>query len=110
MPRIDLDTRKLIVHNWCTEKNISYRKLAKRYQVSPESVRNIITKYGNKCSVKDLPKFGRKKGASDPKLEAKIVRSISENPSMSIRDLAKKCRTSVNMIQRTRERNGLKTY
>lgn len=110
MARINLDVRKKIVHNYCTEKNISYRKLAKRYNISPNSVKNIIIKFGNTCNVENLPKCGRKKGPANLKLEAKILALMNKNKSMSVRDLAKRASTSVGMIQRVKHRHNLKTY
>lgn len=110
MARITVDVRKKIVHNYCTENNISYRKLAKRYKVSPNAVKNIIIKFGNTCSLKDMPKSGRKKGPNNAKLESKILILINKNKSMSVRDLAKKGGTSASMIQRVKQRHNLKTY
>jgi len=62
MPRIEEHVRQKIVHNYCTENGVSYRNLAKHYKVSVNSVKNIIIKFGETCSLKDLPKTGRKKG------------------------------------------------
>lgn len=110
MARIEEEVRKKIVHTYCAEKNISYRQLAKRYKVSVNAVKNIIVKYGDTCSIKDLPKSGRKKGAKDVKVEKNVLTLIDKNKSMSVRDLAKKARTSVSMIQRIKGRNNMKTY
>ena len=110
MPRISLTVRKKILYTYCTEKNVSYRQLAKRFKVSDKSVKNIVLRYGEHCVLSDLPKSGRKKGARDPKLERRLVQLIMRNPTTSIRDLASKGKTTVGMIQRVKRRNNLKTY
>ena len=110
MPRISLNVRKQILYTYCTEKDISFRQLAKRFKVSDKSVKNIVTRYGEHCVLSDLPKSGRKKGARDPKLERRLVELIMRNPTTSIRDLASKGKTTVGMIQRVKRRNNLKTY
>ena len=110
MPRISLALRKEILYTYGTEKNISYRQVAKRYKVSDKSVKNIVERYGEHYTLSDMPKSGRKKGARDPKLEEKLVQLINKNPTMSLRDLAVKGKTTVGMIQRVKRRNNLKTY
>jgi transposase len=110
MVRIDLETRKKILHTWCTEKGVTYNQIAKRFKVHHTSVKNIIDKYGNESSLKDLPRSGRKPGSSKPQLDAKVVTHIKRNRSVSTRDLAKKFKTSIGMIQRIKARNSLKTY
>ena len=44
MPRIEEHVRQKIVHTFCTENGISYRQLAKRYNISDKSVKNIIVR------------------------------------------------------------------
>ena len=66
MPRIEEHVRQKIVHTFCTEKGISYSKLAKRYNISDKSVKNIIVMYGNTCSIKDLKKKWQKKWCKGP--------------------------------------------
>lgn len=110
MSRIEFETKKKILHTWCTEKGITYNRIAKRFKVHPISVKRIIEKFGNECSLKDLPRSGRKPGPSNPGLDQKVVNYIQKNKSASTRDLAKKFKTSIGMIQRIKHRHNLKTY
>lgn len=110
MSRIEFETKKKILHTWCTEKGVTYNQIAKRVNVHPASVKRIIEKFGKECSLKDLPRSGRKPGSSNPDLDQKVVDYIQRNKSASTRDLAKKFRTSIGMIQRIKRRNDLKTY
>lgn len=89
---------------------MNYYQIAKRVNVHPASVKRIIEKFGTELSFEDLPRSGRKPGSSDPKLDRKVVDYIRHDRSASIRDLAKKFRTSVGMIQRIKKRNDLRTY
>lgn len=110
MARIDIETKKKILHTWCTEKGVTYNQIAKRFKVHHTSVKNVIHKYGEELSLKDLPRTGRKPGPSEPKLDDKVVAYIRRHRSASTRDLAKKFKTSIGMIQRIKVRNSLKTY
>lgn len=109
MPHIDLKVRKDIVQMWCTIQGISYRCIAKRMNVSPNAVKNIIIKFGEHATLDDLPNRGRKKGPTNKKLDLKICRLNKENRSMSVRDLAKIAKTSKSTVQRTKDRNNMKT-
>lgn len=110
MSRIDLETRKKILHTWCSERGVTYNEIAKRVKVHHTSVKNIIEKFGKTLSMKDLPRSGRKTGPSQPGRDLKVVEYIRKNPSASTRDLAKQFNTSIGMIQRIKVRNSLKTY
>lgn len=98
MPRINENIRKQIVHNFCTEKGVSYRILAKRYGVCVNSIKNIIIKFGNHGTILDLKKSGRKKGPRNPKLESKVINALNTYKLMSVRDLAKKTGTKESMV------------
>lgn len=108
MSRIQIEVREEILHTWCTVKGITFNQIAKRVGVAPASVKAIIEKFGMHHTLTDLPRSGRKPGASDPKLDKYVVKLINQNKSISMRDLAKKAGTSYGMIQRIKRRYGLK--
>lgn len=110
MSRIELETKKKVLHIWCTEKGVTFNQIAKRTKICPESVKRIIEKFGNECTLRDLPRSGRRPGPSNPELDQKVVNYILKNRSASIRDLAKKFKTTIGMIQRIKRRHDLKTY
>jgi len=83
MPRISHEKRKLIVQTWCTMKGISLRRLAKMYKVSVNGAKKIIIKFGEHHTLQDMPGRGRKKGAANLKSEAKIVKLLTNNKSIS---------------------------
>lgn len=86
------------------------RKLAKAEGVSVHAVQNAIKRFGMYNTLKDLPGRGRKPGPSKPNLDKKICRQFERKKELSIRDCAKKCGTSIGMVQRAKERNSLKAY
>jgi len=110
MPRISHEKRKLIVQTWCTMKGISLRQLAKMYKVSVNGAKKIIIKFGEHHTLQDMPGRGRKKGAANLKSEAKIVKLLTNNKSISVRDVAKKVGVSIANVQKTKERHNMKTY
>lgn len=110
MGRIILEVRKNILDDWCKLKNMTFRKLAKKYKVSPSGVHKLIKKFGETTVLQDLPKSGRKRGTWDSALEKKVMRMFLQKPSLSVRDAAKKANTSPSTIQRIKLRCNLKTY
>ncbi|XP_047993581.1 uncharacterized protein LOC125240438 [Leguminivora glycinivorella] len=104
------EQRKRIVDKYVREKGISMRMIAKIEKVSRSAVFNAIKKYGQDLSFKDKPKSGRKIGSHNRNLDSKICRKIKTSPNASIRDVAKKCKTTVGMVQRAKKRNNLRTY
>lgn len=110
MGRINLETRKKILDDWCQIKGITMRKLAKKYKFSPAGIHKLIIKFGNTFSLEDMPKSGRKQGPWDLALQKKVVRMFLQNPTLSVRDAAKKAKTSPSMIHRIKKRCNLKTY
>lgn len=110
MGRIKLEVRKNILDDWCKNKGMTLRKLAKKYNVSPAGVHKLINKFGTTVTLEDLPKSGRKRGPSDPELQKRVVQMFNRKPSLSVRDAARKAKTSIGMIQRIKKRCNLKTY
>lgn len=104
------EKRKSIVDKWCTIIGITLRKLAKLENVSVGAVRTAIKKYGQEFTFNDTQKSGRKPGPSNPILKKKIEKAYKQNPERSVRDIAKKLGTSAGMVQRSKQRNNLKTY
>lgn len=104
------EKRKSIVTKYCTETGLSMRDLAKQEGVSLHAVQNAINRFGTHYTLKDLPGRGRKAGPSNPELDKKICKAFERKKEVSIRDCAKKCGTSIGMVQRAKARNSLKTY
>jgi transposase len=110
MKGLSEEKRKTIVTKYCSEPSLTMRKLAKQEGVSICAVQNAIARYGKHNTLRDLPGRGRKVGASKPALDKKICQQFERKKDMSVRDCAKKCGTSIGMVQRAKARNSLKTY
>lgn len=104
------EKRQSIISKWCTDKDITYRKLAKDEGVSVHAVQNTIKRFGENYTLNDLPGRGRKPGPSRPKLDEKICKLFASKKGLSVRDCANKACTSIGMVQRAKKRNDLKTY
>lgn len=98
MARISLDTRRLILQKWCKE-GLSYGELAKIGKCSKSAVFKIIKKYGEECTVADLPKSRRRSGPADPAIDEKGVKLLTSEQSYSVREIARKLRVSVGTVQ-----------
>lgn len=110
MRGLSIEQRQRIVNKYGSVKNISMRKLAKEEGVSFCAVQNTIKRFGQYYSLEDLPGRGKKPGATRQDLEKKIVQQFAKKKGISVRDCAKKCGTSIGMVQRAKQRNSLKTY
>lgn len=104
------EKRQAIVDRWCTQKGLTYRKLAKLEGVSVCAVFNAINKYAQDLTFHDKPKSGRKPGSTNKKLEQKICKEYSKKKEASVRDIARKLGTSIGTVQRTKQKFNLKTY
>lgn len=89
---------------------MTMRKIAEKEGVSLKAVYSTIKRFGMNHTFKDLPGRGRKRGPLHPNLDKKICEQFARNKGISIRDCAKKCQTSLAMVQRAKERNMLVTY
>lgn len=89
--------------------NFTQRKIAKFSGFSLSSVEKAIRKYELNLPCVKKPKPRRKKGPADPALEKRVVEMIELGINDSIRDLARKCKTSKSNIQRIKTRNGYNT-
>ena len=80
--------------------------------MSEKAVRNAINKYGGQLTFDYREKSGRKSGSSDPKLDKKVTLLYQKNPEMCTRDMAKKVRCSLSMVQRIKKccKSVLKWY
>ena len=110
MKGLDVSTRKNILKDFTTEKGLTTRKLAKRYNVCHTTIENTIKRFGESLTVKDMPGRGRKPGPCDPEIDTKVCRLFSKCPALSIRDAAKKLGCTSSMVKRVKDRNGLKSY
>lgn len=105
-----LERRKIVIDKWLENTDRPTSLIAKDLKMARSSVKSIIDKHVECLSIARKPGSGRKSGPSDPKLHRKVVRTIRANRSMSQRDLAKKCGTSQRLIQKTMQREGMKSY
>lgn len=110
MKGLSEEERKSIIIKYCKNPGLPLRKLAKQEGVSVHAVRNAIDRFGKHNTLKDLPGRGRKRAPSNPDLDKKICNTFQRKKEISIRDCAKKCGTSLAMVQRAKARNFLKTY
>lgn len=104
------EQRKRIVHKWCTVSGLSLRKLAKEEGVSVGAVQTAIRKYGESCTFEDAPRRGRKPGPVNPAIDRKIKDRFKQNPSASVRDVAKFVGTSATNVMRAKKRLQLETH
>lgn len=79
-------------------------------KIPPATVYDTIIRYGETNSFKDKPGRGRKVGSYNKKIDKSVTTTLVKNKSMSVRDIAKKCKTTKSTVQDIKRRHGLKTY
>lgn len=109
MAPISCEIRKLILHEWVHNK-LSYRRLAKKFNCSKTGVEKIIRKFGEHCTLENLPKNRSKKGAVNSKKEQIVLNLLMNKKTVSVREIARKARVSVGTVQNIKSRHGIKTY
>lgn len=102
--------RVKILHEHEKNPGTSYSQIAKLCRTSKSNVCKTIQRFKNGYSIKSKPKTGRPKGPANKQLEARVLKTLRANRSMSVRDVAKKHGTTKDFVQRTKKRNNLKSF
>lgn len=90
--------------------HMSYKKLASEVRVSYFLARRVALRFKEEGTVKDKARSGRPKHSVNKQLERRVIGFIERNPNMSIRDIAKKAKTSHQQVINIKKRNNIKTY
>lgn len=106
----ELENRKKILHRKNENPELSGSAIAKILKLDKSTVCRVIKRYNETLTVERAVGSGRKPGPIDKKLSERVIRSIKNNPSQSLRDQAKKFKTSKSNIQKIRLRHGLKAF
>lgn len=106
----EYEKRKLIVHKYVENPSRSGSSIAKELKLSKSTVNKVINRYKQSLSVDRKPGSGGKPGSRDKKLDLKVMKSLTNNPGLSIRDQGKKFGTSASNIVNIRLRNGHRSY
>jgi hypothetical protein len=104
------ERRQLIISKWLENTQRPSHFIAKELKIPRKTIDNVIKRYLETLTTARKAGSGAKAGTRDKKLSKKIVNIIKKNRSMSVRDVAKKCRTTSKTVQRVKRREGLKTY
>ena len=110
MKPLSISVRKEILHKYQTEKGLSFKKLAQEMNVSVGAIQNTIKRYKEHRTLDDLPGRGRKHGLATPELNRKLCSLYASNPSISVREAAKKLQTSIGTVCKLKRMNNLKPY
>lgn len=100
----------MIVHKWNENPSLSGSSIAKSLKLPKSTVNKVIKRYKESLTVDQAPGRGRKPGPVDKKLTQKVLKSLKNNPGLSIRDQAKKFKTSASNVFNIRSRLGYKPY
>lgn len=106
----EIETRSTIVKLFHDNPTYTYGKIAKLAKVTRKTGSKVIRNFKSNLSVQRKEGSGLIKGFRTKKLDKKVVDVIEKLPSISTRDIAKKCKTLPAMIQRIKARNNLKTF
>lgn len=106
---MELNNRKKIVHKYLQNPSQSYSSIAESLKLPKTTVYCVIKRFIGSSSV-DRRKKKSKATPGNAQLVSKVVRSMKQNPGLSLRQRAKRFGTSYEMVRRIQENKGFKTY
>jgi transposase len=110
MGPLEKERRETIVHEHLQNPDLSVRKLAKKINLPKSTVSDVLNRFRQGLSVERKPGSGKNTPVQDKKCDKKVVNYFKKNPSISVRDVAKKVKKSPTYIQQVKKRSGLKSY
>lgn len=100
----------MILHTLKENPSYSGSDIARVLKLCPQTVNRVIKRFNESLTIERAPGSGKKPGPVDKILSQKVIRSIKSNPGLSLRDQAKKFKTSKSNIANIRSRHGLKSF
>ena len=104
------DVREKIIHKYLQNPNSSYNSIAKSLQIHPYTVSHVIQRFSQTKLIKRKSGGGRKEGFKDIKLVRKLVNSFKNNPSLSLKELAKIYGFSLSFVAKVRNKHGFHSF
>ena len=104
------ERRQVIISKWLENPQRANHFIAKELKFPRSTVDLVLNRYFETLTTSRKPGTGRKVGSHDEKLGKKVVAAIKAKRCMSVRDVGKKCRTTPKLVQKTKQRKGMKTH
>ncbi|KAF2894982.1 hypothetical protein ILUMI_11215 [Ignelater luminosus] len=105
-----LEIRKRIIYKYQENINASYAHIARELKLSRKRVRDVIIRFNERLTYEKQDGSGRKNGLLDKELEKKVGGAYKVNPSVSLRRMAQRFKTSRTTVQKIKRNNNLKTF
>ena len=109
MPK-ELESRKVIVHKYLENTNVSRRMIAKSLNLPQSTVNRTINRFLDSQSIDRKQGSGGARVSTDKKVLTNIRRSFEQNPGLSDRDRAKRYSKSRSFVQKLRQKLGYRSY
>lgn len=103
------ETLKKHLHKFNKNPNFSGSSIAQILKLPKSTVNYVIKRYNDFLTFDQAPGRGRKVGPVDNFWTQKVLKSIRNNPGLSIRDQTKKFKTSASNNFNIRSRHGYKS-
>lgn len=89
---------------------ISAKKVATELKTCTKTVQRVLKRFRETGGIRRRPGSGRKPGFVNKNIEKKIITALQKKPTLSVRDLGKKFKTSKSTVQRVKRNNSIKTF
>lgn len=99
-----------ILYKYVQYGDNSTKKVALELNTSIRTVQRVLKRFRETGGIRRQPGSGRKRGFVDKKIEKKVIAALQRKPTLSVRDLAKKCKTSKSTIQRVKKNSHIKSF
>lgn len=102
--------REKILHKRLEYPGWSALRIAKDLKLPKSTVYDVLNRFKGTLTVERKPGSGGKKGARDPELEKRVLRSLDNSPGLFDNQRAEKLKTTRNIVRQVKKRHGYKSF
>ncbi|XP_055615271.1 uncharacterized protein LOC129761456 isoform X3 [Toxorhynchites rutilus septentrionalis] len=104
------ERRELILRTHFENPELSHRDIGKMLGIVQSTVSRVLKRYFKNLTIDRKVKNGKNGCSVSEKDHKRVVKPFRRDPTSSVRDVANKLNLSSSFVQRTKQREGLRTY
>lgn len=102
--------REKILHKSVENPSMSHHDIAKSLGVPRSTVSSVLKRFRDRLTLDRKPGSGGKRNDNFKNQRNAVLRLIKQNPNLSIRDVAKKVKTSYSFVQKVKKAAGYRSF
>lgn len=104
------EIRKKILYIRNQNPNLSERQLAKMGNVPKSTVHRVLKSFNERLTTERKSGTGKNSNRPNRVMDKKVKRAFEDKPNISIRTVARKIKMSPGFVQKSRQRQGLRSF